>query len=208
MVEPLIDGYIDTEEEKQNCYQIIYQETIRLEKLVKEMLDMSRLQDGRLTIDMEELELPGILDAAVRRMQPIADKSGISLTCVTDGSKLRCMGNEDRILQVLIILLDNALSFTPQGGRVSIIGKDLGNEIVVSVEDTGVGISKKDLPFIWDRFYKADKSRMGTTGTGLGLAIAKLVVEHMNGEISVDSAPGRGSVFSFTLKKHVTEDLK
>ena len=77
MVEPLMDGYIDTEEEKADCYRVIYQETLRLEKLVREMLDMSRLQDGRVTLEMEELELPGIIDAAVRRMKPMADEAKV-----------------------------------------------------------------------------------------------------------------------------------
>ena len=111
------------------------------------------------------------------------------------------MGNEDRIEQVLVILLDNAIDFTPRGGRVTVFARDAGKKIVVGVRDTGCGIEPKDLPMIWERFYKADRSRMRTKGTGLGLSIAKLVVELMGGEISVQSEPGRGSEFSFTLNK-------
>ena len=201
MVEPLIDGCMDTEEERLDSYRIILKETIRLEKLVGEMLDMSRLQDGRLKVELELLELPGILDAAARSMASIADEAGVALRVETDGSKLACMGNEDRIMQVLVILIDNALSFTPQGGQVVVFARDGADCVYAGVRDNGCGIEPKDLPFIWERFYKADKSRMRTTGTGLGLSIAKLVTELMGGDISVKSEPGEGAEFTFTLKK-------
>ena len=201
MVEPLIDGVLETEEERQESYAIILKETMRLEKLVGEMLDMSRLQDGRLTVELEPMELPGILEAAARSMLPIAREAGVTLTVDTDGSRLACMGNEDRITQVLVILLDNALSFTPSGGRVTVFARDEGDHLAVGVKDTGCGIEPKDLPMIWERFYKADKSRMRTTGTGLGLAIARLVTRMMGGDIGVVSEPGKGAEFTFTLRK-------
>ena len=201
MVEPLIDGYMDTEEERQDSYRVILKETIRLEKLVGEMLDMSRLQDGRVSVELERLELPGILEAAVRSMRQIAADAGVALAVETDGTALACMGNEDRITQVLVILMDNALSFTPAGGTVTVYARDAGDRVEVGVRDTGCGIEPKDLPFIWERFYKADRSRMRTTGTGLGLAIAKLVTELMGGRISVSSEPGNGADFTFTLNK-------
>jgi len=201
MVEPLIDGCYDTEEERLECYRIIWKETIRLEKLVGEMLDMSRLQDGRVKVELEPLELPGILEAAVRGMKPIADEAGVTLAVETDGTRLACMGNEDRITQVLVILIDNALSFTPRGGRVTVFGRDDGERVAVGVRDTGCGIEPKDLPLIFERFYKVDKSRMGTVGTGLGLSIAKLLTRLMGGDITVKSEVGVGSEFTFTLKK-------
>ena len=207
MVEPLIDGCMDTEEERLESYRIILQETVRLEKLVGEMLDMSRLQDGRMKVELEPMELPGILEAAERNMRPIADEAGVALSVETDGSKLACLGNEDRIMQVLVILLDNALSFTPKGGSVTIFARDGERFVSVGVRDTGCGIEPKDLPLIWERFYKADKSRMRTNGTGLGLAIAKLVTQLMGGSISARSEPGEGAEFTFTLAKK-TESCK
>ena len=201
MVEPLIDGILESEEERMDSYRVILRETIRLEKLVGEMLDMSRLQDGRVSVELEPLELPGILEAAARSMRNIAEDAGVSLEVETDGTELRCMGNEDRITQVLVILMDNALSFTPSGGTVTVYARDDGEMVAVGVRDTGCGIQPKDLPMIWERFYKADRSRMRTTGTGLGLSIAKLVVTLMGGEIGVKSEPGKGADFTFTLKK-------
>ena len=202
MIEPLMDGYVDTEEERQSCYEVIQRETARLEKLVGEMLDMSRLQDGRVTVELEPMELPGILAAAMKSMEPLAREAGVELVLETDGSRLECMGNEDRIVQVLIILMDNAIDFTPKGGRVTVFARGGGGrQVVVGVRDTGCGIEPRDLPLIWERFYKADRSRMRTKGTGLGLSIAKLVVELMGGRISVRSELGSGSEFSFTLNR-------
>ena len=205
MVEPLIDGIMDTEQERQDSYQVILTETIRLQKLVGEMLDLSRLQDGRIHMELEPMELAGILEAVTRSMRPIAEEADITLEFKTDGSRLECLGNENRITQVLVILLDNALSFTPRGGRVAIRAKDTGECVAVTVADNGCGIEPKDLPFIWERFYKADKSRLRTTGTGLGLSIARQIVTLMGGEISVVSEPGRGTAFTFTLNKKSTE---
>ncbi len=201
MVEPLLDGYIDTDEEKQDCYRIIYQETIRLEKLIREMLDMSRLQDGRLTIEIEALEVNAIIGSAVRRVAQTAAEAGITLLTEVPDECAVCLGNEDRILQVLTVFLDNAMSFTPSGGTVAAYVREEASRVVLGVRDTGCGIEPKDLPYIWERFYKVDKSRMRTSGTGLGLAIAKLIVERMDGEIGVTSEAGKGADFWFSLKK-------
>jgi len=198
MVEPLLDGYIDTEAERQESYKIIYQESLRLEKLIGEMLDLSRLQEGRIKLELEPMEPEGILEAACRRMKARAAEGEVELSVEAEKG-LVVMGNEDRILQVLIILLDNALGFTPPGGKVTLSARREGERVALSVSDTGCGIDPADLPYIWERFYKADKSRMRTSGTGLGLSIAKLVVELMGGEIHVETQPGEGTTFTFTL---------
>ena len=201
MVEPLLDGYIDTEEEKQDCYQVIYKETLHLEKLVGDMLDVSRLQNRSIQLDMERLQLRGIVEEALRRVRTEAEKAGVTLAVENCDASVACLGDESRILQVLTIFLDNALSFTPSGGTVTAYVQEEGDMLRIGVRDTGVGIEPKDLPFIWQRFYKSDKSRMRTSGTGLGLAIAKLVVELMDGEVGVDSQVGEGSDFYIRLKK-------
>lgn len=199
MVEPLIDGVYDTEAEKQDCYQIIYQETRRLERLITDMLDLSRLQDGRIHIELEEMQPHGILDAAVRRLEKQAADGGVTLTAKAGQDPL-ILGNEDRIMQVLIILIDNALKFTPKGGTVTLSSRIVEDMLWIEVSDTGAGIAKEDLPYIFERFYKADKSRMETKGTGLGLAIARLTVELMGGTIWCESELGHGSSFRFSLK--------
>ena len=205
MAEPLLDGYMETDEERQACYQVIYQESLRLEKLIGEMLDLSRLQEGRVKLELEPMEPAGLLEAARRRLKNRATEGGVSLAVEAEDGLL-LMGNEDRILQVLIILLDNALGFTPPGGRVKLSARRAGKKVAISVSDNGAGIDACDLPYIWERFYKADKSRMRTSGTGLGLSIAKLVVERMGGTISVDTKPGEGSTFTFTLDEAEAPD--
>ena len=205
MVEPLMDGYMDTEEEKMDCYRIIYQETMRLEKLIGEMLDMSRLQAGRSQVELEPMTVEGVMEAACRRMKQRADEGGVRLTMEVFEELPEVIGNEDRILQVLIILMDNALSFTPPGGSVRLTARRQGKNVYIGVKDTGAGIEPSDLPYIWERFYKADKSRMRTTGTGLGLAIAKLVVECMGGMITVRSELGKGTEFEFSLAVYEEE---
>lgn len=199
MVEPLLDGVLETEKEKNDCYQVIYKETLRLEKLIAEMLDLSRLQDGRIRVEIERMELTNVIRRAVLSMKKLSDAASVSVEFDCD-KEVFCMGNEDRIIQTLVILIDNAVSFTPAGGKITITVTD-AEYVYVSVKDTGAGIEPQHLPYIWERFYKADKSRMHTTGTGLGLAIAKRVVELMGGTISVRSEPGQGAEFTFTLKK-------
>ena len=198
MVEPLMDGVLETEEEKNDCYQVIYRETRRLEKLIGEMLDLSRLQDGRAQMELEAICVEPVLERAVESVARLAENAGIELTVDADEGAV-CMGNEERIIQVLIILLDNALSFTPTGGHIAVRAKKDGRFVELSVHDDGAGIEPKDLPYIWERFYKADKSRMRTKGTGLGLAIAKKVVELMGGTIGVQSEVGKGSAFTLRL---------
>ena len=201
MVEPLMDGIFETEQERQDCYKIIYNETVHLEKLIGDMLDISRLQDGRVIIDMEPLEVDEILKSALRRVERTAESAGVALNLELEGDHIACMGNEDRILQVATVFLDNALRFTPTGGSITVTAREIGKCVRISVRDTGCGIEPKDLPYIWDRFYKVDKSRMRTPGTGLGLAIAKLIVQLMHGEIGVISQPEKGAEFWFTLNK-------
>lgn len=200
MVEPLMDDVFDTEEEKQDCYRIIYKETIRLEKLIQEMLDLSRLQDGRAVMEMELLEADGIIHTAVDRVRRTAEEAGVRVTEELGDGPVACWASESRLLQLMTIFLDNAVSFTPSGGTVTAYALREEGFVRIGVRDTGCGIEPKDLPFIWERFYKVDKSRMRTKGTGLGLAIAKLVTELMHGEIGVNTEPGRGADFWVRLR--------
>ena len=199
MVEPLIDDVLDTEEEKKNNYRIIYRETLRLEKLIGEMLDLSRLQDGRVRVDVEPMNPACVARRAVASMKNIADEAGVNIILDAENG-IVCMGNEDRAIQTLVILIDNAVSFTPVGETVTVSVRGDGEKAYLSVRDTGAGIEPQHLPYIWERFYKADKSRMRTTGTGLGLAIAKRVVELMGGEIGVKTEVGKGAEFTVALK--------
>ncbi|MBR3929464.1 MAG: HAMP domain-containing protein [Clostridia bacterium] len=199
MIEPLIDNILETEEEKQDSYRIIDKEAARLEKMIGEMLELSRLQDGKNTQALERVDLLLPVGSAVHATRMLAEKAGIQLVFETDG-EVFVFGVENRIQQLIMILLDNAISFTPEGGKITVSIQKGKCKALVKVKDTGVGIEPKHLPYIWERFYKADTSRMRTTGTGLGLAIAKCIVEMMGGCISVQSEPGAGTEFTVRLK--------
>ena len=121
------------------------------------------------------------------------------LTPFLDHPDERVRINRDRIEQILVILLDNAVKYTPAGGSISLDGKREGDRVVVSVADTGIGIAPEDLPHVFERFYKADKSRRPASGTGLGLSIAREILDALGEKITVESTPEQGSVFSFTL---------
>lgn len=199
MIEPLIDGILETEEEKQDSYRIIDKEAIRLEKMIGEMLELSRLQDGKNSQELERIQLSMPVSTAVRATRMIAEKAGIELVFEAE-EDIFVFGLENRIQQLITILLDNAISFTPEGGKITVSVTKGKCKAWIKVKDTGVGIEPQHLPHIWERFYKADRSRMRTTGTGLGLAIAKCIVELMDGSISVCSELGNGTEFIVRLK--------
>lgn len=198
MIEPLIDGILDTEEEKQDSYRIIDKEAMRLEKLIGEMLELSRLQDGKNIRALERVQLSMPVGSAVHATRMLAEKAGIDLVFEAE-EDIYVFGLENRIQQLITILLDNAISFTPAGGKITVIVTRGKCKAWIKVADTGAGIEPQHLPYIWERFYKADKSRMHTTGTGLGLAIAKCIVELMGGSITVTSELGIGTEFTVRL---------
>lgn len=198
MIEPLIDGIIETEEEKQASYHVIDKEAARLEKMIGEMLELSRLQDGGNKSELERVQLSMPVGSAVHATRMLAEKAGIEMVFEKDDDVF-VMGLENRIQQLIMILLDNAISFTPEGGKITVSIQKGKCRALIRVRDTGVGIEPQHLSHIWERFYKADKSRMRTTGTGLGLAIAKCIVELLGGCISVTSEPGIGTEFTVRL---------
>ncbi|RPI91696.1 MAG: PAS domain-containing sensor histidine kinase, partial [Spirochaetales bacterium] len=135
---------------------------------------------------------------AAERIKPQADRAGLSINIAIASNLPPISADHDRIEQVLINLLHNAIKFTTPGGSITVSASSDNNGIRVSITDTGVGIPADDLPRIFERFYKADKARSGG-GTGLGLAIAKHITEAHGGKIWAESVEGKGTTFSFTL---------
>lgn len=199
LIEPLLDGMVKNEEDQKRYYSIILNETIRLSRLIDDMLELSRIQAGQLPMERVTFRIDEIVELIESKFGEVAHKNGIDLQISTQLSKLPSLfSNPDRIEQVLFILVDNALKFTPAGGRIRIYGKEQAGSIEISVEDTGEGIIQEDCEHIFERFYKVDKAR-GRSGTGLGLSIASEIVRLLGGQISVHSEPGVGSRFSFTI---------
>jgi signal transduction histidine kinase len=193
--EALLDGTVQPQE-ADRYHRLMRDETVRLEGLINELLDLSRLQAEGTALPMETIPLAAIADGVVSLLKPRADQAGVALALAADGDTA-VNGNGDRLTQLVLILLDNALKFTPAGGRVTAGVARSGDEVRLQVADTGSGIAREDLPFIWERFYKADKSHGRTAaGTGLGLSIAREIVARHGGRVEVASELGKGSTFT------------
>ncbi len=198
-VETLLGGALRDEQHSRRFLEIIEAETNRLTKLVDDLLELSRLESKGVTFRLQPVDLAELCRSVVDRHQPRAERAGVQLTCAAEAGVV-VVADPDRIEQVVTNLVDNALKFTPEGGRVCVRVQACGQEAHVSVEDTGRGIPAEDLPHVFERFYRADRSRTRTSGgSGLGLAIAKHLVEMQGGRIWADSTPGRGSTFCFSL---------
>lgn len=198
-VETLLAGALRDEQHGRRFLEIIEAETNRLTKLVDDLLELSRLESKGVTFQLQPVDLAAVCVAVVNRHQPRAESAGVQLECFPE-AQATVVADPDRVEQVVTNLVDNALKFTPEGGRIRVRVGVFGSEARVSVEDTGRGIPPEDLSHVFERFYRADRSRTRTSGgSGLGLAIAKHLVEMQGGRIWAESTPGRGSVFSFAF---------
>ena len=198
LLEPLRDGLIKTEEQRQQTYDVVLRETMRLTRLVSDMLELSRLQSGKASLERSVFAPRQVLDAIHDTYSAYAEDYQQTFVYDVPDTLPGVLGNPDRTQQVLIALLDNAFKYSPEGGTVTLVAVVDGDVIRITVRDTGIGISPEDLPHVFDRFYKADKSH-GGKGTGLGLAIAYEIMKHLGEEMTVQSTLGQGSAFSFTL---------
>jgi len=170
----------------------------RLVQMVEELLELSRLESGDIPLVRRRLDVERILREAVGRLGRQAEKAGVVVGIDVDDGLPPVSGDAEMVERVVVNLLHNAVKFTPAGGRVQLRAACGEGAVEVSVSDTGVGIAEEDLPRIFERFYKGDRSR-GAGGTGLGLAVAKHAVEAHGGKIWAESRPGEGSTFRFTI---------
>lgn len=168
-------------------------EAQRLRDLVEQLLDLSLVESDHVRLRLEPFSPGDVIERAVRPFQPRAAQAGVALDVEIPSRLPRVKGDSERTVQVLTNVLDNALKFTPRGGRVTVRAWEHHGAVRIAVADTGPGIPAHDVPHIFDRFYKADKARRGRAGTGLGLAIAKRLVEAQGGTITVESREGAGT---------------
>jgi two-component system, OmpR family, phosphate regulon sensor histidine kinase PhoR len=196
-----------------------------LAQMVAELLELSRIESGKVQLSLEPTDVAGVVEVALQRMRPLADERGVSLRTEMPPGLPDALADAARIGEVLVNLLHNGLKYTPAGGMVTVsaevVGEAADQELAVHVRDTGVGIAEEDLPRVFERFFKVDRARTRDTelvaagadageglapaqasaasGTGLGLAIARHLVELHGGRIWAESTLGRGSTFTFTL---------
>jgi PAS domain S-box-containing protein len=182
----------------------IHQSGQHLLSLINDILDLSKIEAGRLELSLAEIDLTSTFDNALVLMKERASRHSVRLSKELDGDLGAITADERKIKQVLINLLSNAVKFTGEGGSVTLRGRSSGDEVEVSVIDTGIGIEKKDHDLIFEQFRQADTEDVQKReGTGLGLALSKRLVELHGGRIWVESEPGRGSTFTFTLPKEI-----
>ncbi|NRR03136.1 HAMP domain-containing protein [Brevibacillus sp. RS1.1] len=201
--EAIVDDIVATPEEHKELAQIIYDESARMTKLVNELLSLARMEAGHVELFQETMELRPYLERIQRKFTNLAREREIHLFLEISTTHTHVLIDPDRMEQVLTNLIDNALRHTPSGGSVTIRARG-DKTLLVEISDTGSGIPQEDLPFVFERFYKADKARTRGRlgGTGLGLAIAKNLVEAHGGTISVQSKLGEGTTFTIALMLH------
>ncbi len=175
-------------------------ETGHLTQMVNELLDLSRIESGTAQLLLDDVNMIRVVSSTAERLRLFAERQGLRIVLDLPGHVSPVRGDEDRLGQVLINLLHNAVKFSPNGGEIAVGVREVATEITVWVRDSGMGVPRADLTRIFERFYKVDRARVrGRGGTGLGLSIARHVIDSHGGRIWVESEEGRGSTFSFTI---------
>jgi two-component system phosphate regulon sensor histidine kinase PhoR len=217
-LETLLEGALEDQEHARQFLEIVFKHAERLGRLLDDLLDLSNIELGRVKLAFEPVSLREVLEDVLSIYSVQAEKKGITLESRvwTDLPPVRA--DRDRLAQILVNLVDNAIKFTPEGGHVTVgarkrhgipLTPDLsevmtldhhGDFVEIAVEDTGIGIPSRDLPRVTERFYRVDKARFRELGgTGLGLAIVKHLVQAHGGTLRVESELGKGTRILFTL---------
>jgi two-component system phosphate regulon sensor histidine kinase PhoR len=208
-VEALLDGGKADSETTTKFLDIILKQSDRLNLILEDLLELSKIESGRVSFKEEPTDLRAVIERTVSMMQPIADKKGHRLLSSIGNDLPLIPGDEDRLVQVLTNLLDNAVKYTPQNGTITVTARVVseahaglppGPAVELTVSDTGIGIPPQDRPRVFERFYRVDKARSRELGgTGLGLAIVKHIVEGHGGQVWVEGNQPQGSRFVVRL---------
>lgn len=199
LLEPLTEGMVTSPEQQKRYHDILLRETLRLSRLINDMLELSRIQADASPVEQEAIDLNEVARDVINNFSGIIeDHDLILMTEGLDKDLSQVWGNADRIEQILVILIDNAVKFTEAGGSIKIATGSLYNGAYIEVEDTGSGIDPEDIDHVFDRFYKEDKAH-GEPGTGLGLSIAREISLQLGYDLGVQSVKDRGSRFRLTI---------
>ncbi|HET7578870.1 MAG TPA: ATP-binding protein [Bacillales bacterium] len=198
----LEDEAAESEEVRRKFLTIIRKESERLEALIHDLLELSKIENETFRLDWQQVDLTEILQDTLFVLREKAAKKKIELQ-LTSNEKLMLEGDPNRLRQIFINLIDNAIAYSPENSEVRVSPKESGGSVVIEVADQGIGIAADEIPRIFERFYRVDKARSrGSGGTGLGLAIVKHLIAAHGGQIEVDSEAGEGTVFRIILDKH------
>jgi PAS domain S-box-containing protein len=187
------------EAERRRSLEAIVQAAGQMDRLIQDLLDAGRIEGGRLRLDAEPLAVEPVVREAMLVLERAAAEAGVRLSAELPADLPLVLADRGRLLQVLANLVENAIRFTPRGGRITLRAAAAETEVTFAVADTGPGIAPEDLPHLFDRFWQAQ--RTGRGGAGLGLAIARGIVEEHGGRIWAESRAGAGSTFCFTLPR-------
>lgn len=198
LTETLQSGALEDPPAARHFLQRIEKEVDALTRMVQELLDLSLIESGQVSLDLRPVSARELLHSALERMRAQAERKGLRLRMECSADLPLVRADQERLVQVLINLIHNAIKFTASGGEI-VVGAEAGaREVRFTVKDTGIGIPAEEVERIFERFYRVEKSRSGS-GTGLGLSIARHIVEAHGGKIWAESEEGKGSVFSFTI---------
>jgi len=198
--ETLMDGALDDTETANRFLGVINSEADRMTRLVKDLLQLSRLENEQLQWNMQAFRFDSLVKSSVEKMELSAKEKGQIVECFSIGDKPQVLADKDKIEQVILNLLTNAIKYTPEGGKITVYVGRMYSDAYVKVVDSGIGIPKEDIDRVFERFYRVDKARsreMG--GTGLGLSIAKEITEAHNGSISITSQLNKGTEVTVRL---------
>jgi len=199
-IEALLDGAKDDPKQCLEFLRILQKHTDSLNNIILDLLALSQIESGQYQWKREEVKVKDLIEKATSILRPMAErkKQRISVIPTTEVEPL--VGDTEKLAQVVVNLLDNAIKYTPEGGKITLEAKQAGNELEIVVSDTGLGIPKKDISRIFERFYRVDQARSRELGgTGLGLSIVKHIIEAHGGKVSVESEIGKGSRFTVLL---------
>ncbi|WP_297991178.1 two-component system histidine kinase PnpS, partial [uncultured Anoxybacillus sp.] len=195
--ETLLDGAMHDAQTLEYFLTIILKESERLQHLIQDLLDLSKIEQQGFTLNISVVDLYDVLKEVIVMLEGKANDKQIALSCTSNAPICYMYGDLHRLKQIFINLINNAIAYTPAGGRVTVSIEKDDKQLHVHVSDTGIGIEQKEIPRIFERFYRVDKARSRNSGgTGLGLAIVKHLVEAHHGTISVKSEVGVGTTFT------------
>lgn len=201
--ETLLDGAVEEKETLKDFLRIIDRHATRMARLIDDLLVLSKLESHQMTMVSAPVDMRELILSTVKGFEKQAKDKGIALSAGVPDALPKPLGDRDRLEQVVVNLLDNAIKYTHAGGLVSIAAFAADDGVRVDVSDTGMGIPEADIPRIFERFYRVDKARSRELGgTGLGLAIVKHIIQAHGGKMNVRSAPGKGTTFSFSITAH------
>ncbi len=199
-LEGLYDEIIPEKEVHENYFRLL-QETKRLEAMVADLLNLSKLEAGKVAIDFQKLDIKALLRDIIRVLRPITKEKNIELELTSEDNLPPVWSDYYKLKQLLIIFIDNAIKFSTENSKIQ-LAINFGVTLSITITDYGIGISKEDIPFIGERFYKADKARKySDKGTGLGISIAKHLVKLLNCELGIESEVNVGTKIKITFLK-------